>query len=275
MASSSDPHEPASATVGWQPHAARAGAPEPDVAADSMDIDPRQGTLLGFEVPAGMIVAMTNESEQAQAEPAVPMELVGPARDTPTVEQERTMADTSSIGETPAAIERSIAPAASPIHEGSFEFDRPDPSDVAMTLASLEDAFVEEQREAAERWRRTRRWLTFALAGLALLLVVAVAQTVALIGFAHGVQATQDQQQATLSQQQATLASLTSIASAPPTGLRSTDGQVSAADQALAASAAPVTDAAAPRPIRHARSSHSRHYKERQRERDRPIFSGH
>ncbi len=265
-ASPSDEPEPAPAAARQQPQPARAAASEPDDAVHSVDVDPRQGTLLGFEVPADMIVAMTNESEPAEDDPAVPMEIGGPARGTPTVEQEPTMAETSSIGDEPPAIEKSIASAAPPTPEGPFGLDRPDPSAIAMTLASLEDAFVEEQRETAERWRRTRWWLAFALAGLALLLVVSVAQTIALIGFAHGVQTAQAEEQTALNQQQAALASLTSVVSAPPAGLHSTDGQVSAPDQA---SAAPAVDATPPRPAKHARPAYSRHSRERERQRER------
>jgi hypothetical protein len=274
-ASSSDERQPRSTAIERQLQAARADATGSNDAAYLVDIDPRQGTLLGFELPADMIAAMANEREPAGANPAVPLEAGGPARGTSIVEQERTMAKTSSIGDQPAAIEQSSASATPPTLEAPFGLDQPDPNAIAMTLASLEDAFVEARLETAERWRRTQKWFAFALAGLALLLVVSVVQTVALIDFAHSVQTGQEEVQTALNQQQATLASLTSVVSAPPAGLRSTDGQVLAADQASAASAVPATDATPPHPTKHARRAHSRHSRETARARDRALFGGH
>lgn len=258
----------------------RADDDERDGAALSMPFDPRQGTLLGFEVPADLLVAKADEdaptdvepaapadaepAAPADAEPAAPAEPQGPVGGQRVTEGKAAITEKSSMDEKPVAIERSPAVEEPVAPEGSRGFDRTATSAIAMTVASLEEAFVEERGAADERWRRTRRWLAVAVGGLALLLVVCIAQTIALIGFAHSVQDTQAQLQSAVNQQQAALANLASAPSALATGLQSTDGQVSAPDAASAASAVPP-------PVKHARSAHRKHF----RERPRATYTGH
>jgi hypothetical protein len=127
------------------------------------------------------------------------------------------------------------------------------PPGMAQTVASLQEALAQERSAAQERWRRTRHWLTLASAGLVLLFVLSVAQTVALIGFTHRTQAAQQQTQLALNHQQAALAGLASSTSALAARLESAALTAPAPD-------GPVdSNASKRRPARHAKLAHARH----------------
>ena len=127
------------------------------------------------------------------------------------------------------------------------------PLDLAQTVASLQETLAQERAAAHERWRRTRHWLALASAGLVLLFVVSVAQTVALVGFAHRAQAAQQQTQSTLNGQQAALTDLASSTSALAARIEPLPVlSGSALDTSADANAAQ-------RPAKHARQGHARH----------------
>lgn len=149
----------------------------------------------------------------------------------------------------PAAPAPSAAP---PAGDALRSIDGAVPPDLAQTVASLQEALVQERSAAQERWRRTRHWLALASAGLVLLFAVSVAQTVALVGFAHHAQAAQQQTQSALNDQQAALAGLASSTSALAARLDSPLFTVSAPDASVDANGAP-------RPPKHVKPAHTRH----------------
>lgn len=142
-------------------------------------------------------------------------------------------------------------------HETPQPFDAPEANMLTQTVASLQAVFDQAQHAAQARWRRTRHWLALTLAALAVLLIVSVAQTVALIGFVHRSEAAQQQAQSALSQQQAALASLASAVSALPARGQGVERSTSPADGA----AAPATTAQ--QPAKRATGTHARHAAER------------
>ena len=132
------------------------------------------------------------------------------------------------------------------------------PPDLAQTVASLQEALLQERSAAQERWRRTRHWLALGLAGLVLLFAVSVAQTVALIGFAHRAQAAQQQTQSALNDQQAALTGLASSTSALAARMASSALTGSVLDTPFEANLSP-------RPAKRAKLVHARHPKDKEK----------
>lgn len=121
---------------------------------------------------------------------------------------------------------------------------------------------LEQERHAAElRWRRTRNWLALALAGVALLVVASIAQTVAMIGFARRADAAQQQAQLAMTEQQAALASLASATSALSARMPAPP------DAGAAADAATPSGVAQPQ-AKHAKPVHVRRLKDKGKDKD-------
>ena len=130
--------------------------------------------------------------------------------------------------------------------------------DLAQTVASLQEALLQERTAAQERWRRTRHWLALGLAGLLLLFAVSVAQTVALVGFAHRAQAAQQQTQSALNEQQAALTGLASSTSALAARMASSALTGSVLDTPFEANLSP-------RPAKRVKLAHARHPKDKEK----------
>lgn len=172
---------------------------------------------------AGAELDLTEMAAVAEAEKAIGLELDSPV---PVEQAEPAQQpgyilpvapaepDTPATPATPAASSASSASSARTTDAAARAFDSAPPSDLGQTVASLQEALLQERSAAQERWRRTRHWLALASAGLVLLFAVSVAQTVALVGFAHRAQAAQQQTQSALNDQQAALTGLASSTSA-------------------------------------------------------------
>lgn len=221
----------AQAAVDPEPHAVGAASQETGDTAPSLHFDPRQGTLLGFELPADVLVSITNDDAQADADPVAQAQTEAnaqvarsvkgrsaggakpvdeppsrePAQSNPVVEPDQAAGAPPGQIARPARSERQAASPAAVVAAAG-----PTPGTLAQTVASLQEALARERLAGDEHWRRARHWLVFALAGIALLLAVAVVQTVALVGFVHHTQAAQQQTQSALNDQQAALSRLAS-----------------------------------------------------------------
>jgi len=305
------------------------GQDDDGLGAQPPHVDPRQGTLLGFELPESLLLSITATGARNDAPATEPEEIgradqaeaagveeaaaiaVGdatvdavvderPVTDRLPVFAEKTIgtekpvaADTRVVAEKQAAGRKgaraekpitsgtsgtSAAPATAPtpapagsaapskarrpeaptpsaavfLDTESLPPASPEPTALTQTVASLEAAFAQERRAAEARWRRMRRWLALALAGLALLLAVCIGQIVAFIGFADRSQAAQQQMQSALTEQQAALAGLASATAALSAGTQTPE----APDAASAASVAP-------QPAKHPKPAHLRHAKEK------------
>ena len=282
-AASSDERGPVRTAV--DPAIQGAGAEAQDVdglAAQPSHFDPRQGTLLGFELPEGVLLSMTATAarndvavgEAEETERAVQAELGGvekqvsgrkAARAEKSAEKAVTPATpatpatppapTQAASATPSKVGRIEAPTPSAavfLGEPSAPPDSAEPTALTRTVASLEAAFAQERGAAEERWRRTRHWLALALAGVALLLAVCVGQIVAFIGFADRSQAAQQQMQSALTEQRAALASMASATAALSAGTQTPEAPETAS-----------APSAAPQPAKHARLAHLRHPREK------------
>ncbi|WP_442808930.1 hypothetical protein [Trinickia soli] len=330
-ASSGDERLSARTAVEPEPRLSRGDATDAGEEAPLPLFDPRQGTLVGFELPADVFASIAGAGARGDTESAVleasgvsmgaaaaveeapaavyapvvskkaavteaspvaeisavpetPTPAEGPdATRTPAIKARSASAGQSVGGAKPAAA-RKAAPrrAASPkkaVAPTKFQAIAPEalverfepkpmasadaartaePSELARTVASLQETIAGERHAAQERWRQTQRWFALALAGLALLLVVSVAQMAALIAFAHRAQAERQQAQAALSEQQAALANLASATSALSASAAARPAPASAAmgnANALAKSAQ--------EPMKRVKATHARHAREK------------
>ncbi|MGN6083247.1 MAG: hypothetical protein ACTHN9_07235 [Trinickia sp.] len=293
-----------------------------DATAHFVAIDPRQGTLLGFERPAdaaealiasegtvggiepasapaaasigrarskpavteqpnaGAELDLTGMPAVAEAETATGLELASPvaveeavAAEKAAVEKaaaekaaaEKAVAEKAAAEKTAAekaaaekvVAEKVVAEKAAAEKTAAEKVAAP-PPDLAQTVASLQEALLQERSAAQERWRRTRHWLALGLAGLVLLFAVSVAQTVALIGFAHRAQAAQQQTQSTLNDQQAALTGLASSTSALAARMASSALTGSVLDT-------PFEAHLSPRPAKRVKLVHARHPKDKEK----------
>ncbi|HEX7683533.1 MAG TPA: hypothetical protein VF446_08325 [Trinickia sp.] len=170
-------------------------------------------------------------------------------------------ASTASVSAASLLSAPSASPSSSSGDAGPASSSEPaESASLARTVASLRGALEQERYAAQQRWRRTRNWLAVALAGVALVFAASVAQTVALVGFAHRAEAAQQQAQNALNDQRAALENLASATSALSARIQTPDGQAP-----TAAASAPV-NSEQPR-SKHAKSTHARRLKEKERTR--------
>jgi hypothetical protein len=142
------------------------------------------------------------------------------------------------------------------------------PAASTRTLVSLNEALQQERHAAEQRWRRTRNWLALALAGVALLVVASIAQSVAMIGFARRADAAQQQAQLAMAEQKAALASLASATSA-------LSARMPAPPDAGAAADAAAPSGVAQQQAKHAKPVHARRLKDKGKDKDqaKPVAS--
>jgi hypothetical protein len=233
-------------------------------AAYTMNLDPRQRTLDGFELPADALAAQTERpalgvsgravkdpAPQAPAprdpvtqapavhssapqtpapqEPALPKQ-AETARATGAVPTRRPDNNTPDIGpqrrQTPAR-----QPAGRVASVGRVP-DTPSREALAQTVAELQAALADERRAALESRRQTTRLVSVAILLLLLVLVVGVVQAVVSVRASRESAAAQEKTEVLLRAQQAELAALSGAASAAAADVR---GAVAALTAKLAA----------------------------------------
>jgi hypothetical protein len=228
-------------------------------AAYTMNLDPRQRTLDGFELPADALAAQTERPTLGVSGPAVQ----DPATQAPAT---RAPAVHSSAPQTPAPQEPALTKQAETARAtGAVPTRRPDnntpdigpqrrqtparqpagraasvgrvpdtPSReaLAQTVAELQAALADERRAALESRRQTTRLVSVAILLLLLVLVVGVVQAVVSVRASRQSAAAQEKTDVLLRAQQAELAALSGAASAAAADVR---GAVAALTAKLAA----------------------------------------
>ncbi|HTH76062.1 MAG TPA: hypothetical protein VL635_16840 [Trinickia sp.] len=322
-------------------------------AAQPPHFDPRQGTLLGFELPPDALEALKREGARADGEGAAPVNVpeaaFGPAASiapkrarevapevapevvpTPSAGRRKSLvaeptlapadavrvggstpmpsagadggeaerlqssahalsaflvapaaatasaACASSTSASPSTSTAAAAPTAASLSATHTDDSAPRagtaapaaPAASTRTLVSLNEALQQERHAAEQRWRRTRNWLALALAGVALLVVASIAQSVAMIGFARRADAAQQQAQLAMAEQKAALASLANATSA-------LSARMPAPPDAGAAADAAAPSGVAQQQAKHAKPVHVRRLKDKGKDKDqaKPVAS--
>ncbi len=216
-------------------------AEDAPAAAHSMNFDPRQGTLEGFELPAEALASLREPEEAPLESPPASPEPSEVAQDDPArlrpadIRKGVAMAADEAAGNTPSAL--NAAPArrqaaasrksAQPtVDAGSAAADVADAAlqrshdALAQSLATLQAALVDERRAAHERRRRTTRLVVAAMAVSLLVLVLGVVQTVVALRTADASTAAEQKTEALLRAQQTELAAFIDAASSASADIR-------------------------------------------------------
>ena len=259
-----EPAAPAPASVGRVVRGKPAATEKPNAGAEldltGMAAVAEVESAMGFELASPVaveeaVVAEKAADEKAAAEKAAAEKVVAEKAVAEKAVAEKAAAEKAAAEK--AAAEKAAAEKAAAEKAAAEKVAAP-PPDLAQTVASLQEALLQERSAAQERWRRTRHWLALGLAGLVLLFAVSVAQTVALVGFAHRAQAAQQQTQSALNDQQAALTGLASSTSALAARMASSALTGSVLDTPFEANLSP-------RPAKRVKLAHARHPKDKEK----------
>lgn len=230
-----------------------------DVPFHAMNLDPRQGTLAGFELPADALdslrahVAMPVTDEPA----AVPIQMAfdgtaselgaavpdaKPAVESASASLDQTSASAPVIEAAPTRRERRPLTRQQPPGRASdaqaqaqASAPAPAPTSAALTetLAELSHALAETRRAAADSRRHITRLVIFVLAVSSLLLALSVVQMIVLVRVGHASVAAQEKTEALLRSQQSALAAFQDTASVAAADIRGTADALNAKLAAL------------------------------------------
>lgn len=232
-------------------------------AAYTMNPDPRQGTLDGFELPADALASQTERAAPDVSGPAV-RDPAPPAPAPALPEPARAVGDTGAPPtNTPDdnapnfAPPRRQTPARQPAARAASVgrmADAPSRDALVQTVAELQAALADERRAARESRRHTTRLVSIAIVTLLLMLVLGVAQIVVAMRASRESAAAQDRTEALLRAEQTELAAFTDAASAASADIR---GAAAALNAKLAAP--PARTAAAQTSVVKKRAPRSAH----------------
>jgi hypothetical protein len=212
-----------------------------------MNLDPRQGTLDGFELPAE---ALSSLREREEKEPTRP---VSDAGDSVAIEEAAVKSPSGASSRRQAVARKSTEPAA----RGANVAEVADASSqraydaLTQSVAALQAALAGERRAADESRRRTRQLVVAALAISLLVGVLSVVQTVVAVRASEASAAAEQKTTALLRAQQTELAAFVDAASAASADIRDAADSLDAkltAQPARASAAAPIAGKHAPRP---------------------------
>ncbi|PTB22772.1 hypothetical protein C9I57_03220 [Trinickia symbiotica] len=215
--------------------------------AHTMNLDPRQGTLDGFELPAE---ALSSLREREEKEPTRP---VSDAGDSVAIEEAAVKSPSGASSRRQAIARKSTEPAA----RGANVAEAADASSqraydaLTQSVAALQAALVDERRTADESRRRIRQLVVAALAISLLVGVLSVVQTVVALRASEASAAAEQKTAALLRAQQTELAAFVDAASAASADIRDASDSLDAkltAPPARASTAAPIAGKHAPRP---------------------------
>ncbi|PMS37346.1 hypothetical protein C0Z20_08515 [Trinickia symbiotica] len=215
--------------------------------AHTMNLDPRQGTLDGFELPAE---ALSSLREREEKEPTRP---VSDAGDSIAIEEAAAKSPSGASSRRQAIARKSVEPAA----RGANVAEAADASSqraydaLTQSVAALQAALVDERRAADESRRGIRQLVVAALAILLVVGVLSVVQTVVAVRASEASAAAEQKTATLLRAQQTELATFVDAASAASADIRdaadSLDGKQSV-QPARASAAAPSAGKHPPRP---------------------------
>ncbi|MEX3958297.1 hypothetical protein [Trinickia sp. EG282A] len=216
--------------------------------AHTMNLDPRQGTLDGFELPAE---ALSSLREREEKEPTRPVSDAGDfveieeaaAKSSPSGASSRRQAAARKSTE-PAARSANLAEAADASSQRPYDA-------LTQSVAALQAALVDERRAADASRRGTRQLVVAALAISLIVGVLSVVQTVVAVRASEASAAAEQKTAALLRAQQTELAAFVDAASAASADIRDAADSLDAkqsAQPARASAAAPSAGKHAPRP---------------------------
>lgn len=238
-----------------------------DVQCHAMNLDPRQGTLAGFELPADALDSLrAHVAMPVTDEPAAVLDLMTfdgstselglaipdakPASGSQSVSASASASASASPDETSASLLKgATAPVIEPAPtrrerrqvaqrqptDRAFDSQAQATPSAALTemLAELSHALAETRRAAADSRRHITRLVIFVLAVSSLLLALSVAQMIVLVHVGRASVAAQEKTEALLRSQQSALAAFQDTASVAAADIRGTADALNAKLAAL------------------------------------------